>query len=177
VTSHPVIPHSLVILGIVGAPHGVRGEVRVKSSTADPLAIGRYGPVTLPDGRTLKIKSVRPASEVVLIKFEGIDDRNAAEALKFQTLAVPRDKLPPSDDEDFYHTDLIGLRCETPEGVLIGILTAIHDFGAGDILDIKPETGPNVTFGFTKANVPIVDIAGGKLVIILPEVVEVKGGE
>ena len=176
-TSQLVMPGSLVILGVIGAPHGVRGEVRVNSSTADPVAIGKYGPLTLPDGRLLKVKSVRPASEVVLVKFEGIDDRNAAEALKFKTLAVPRDRLPPSNDDDFYHTDLIGLRCETTEGVLIGILVAIHDFGAGDILDIKPETGPNVTFGFTKANVPIVDLAGGKLVIIVPEVVEVKGGE
>ncbi len=171
-------PKPLVVLGVIGAPHGVKGEVRVKSSTADPLAIGDYGPVTLPDGRRLKVKSVRPGGEVVIVKLEGVNDRDAAEALKFLTLSVPRAKLPPPDDEDdFYHADLIGLRCETGEGVLVGTVAAVHDFGAGDILDIKPPKGPNLTLGFTKANVPVVDIAGGRLVVVLPDVVEVKGGD
>ncbi len=168
----------LVILGVIGAPHGVKGEVRVKSSTADPLAIGSYGPLTLPDGRRLKVKSVRPGGEVVIVKLEGVNDRTAAEALKFQTLSVPRDRLPPPDDEDdFYHADLIGLRCETAEGALVGHLAAIHDFGAGDILDIKPPKGPNLTLSFTRANVPVVDVPGGRLVVVLPDVVEAKGGE
>jgi len=168
----------LVILGVIGAPHGVKGEVRVKSSTADPLGIGGYGPVTLPDGRRLKVKSVRPGVEVVIVKLEGVNDRNAAEALKFQTLAVPRDRLPPPDDEDdFYHADLIGLRCETAEGALIGHVAAVHDFGAGDILDIKPPKGPNLTLGFTKVNVPVVDLAGGRIVVALPDEVEAKGGD
>jgi 16S rRNA processing protein RimM len=167
----------LVILGVVGAAHGVKGEVRVKSSTAEPQAIGGYGPVTLPDGRMLKIKSVRPGGEVVIVKFEGVNDRNAAEALKFQTLAVPRDRLPPADDDDFYHADLIGLRCETADGAVIGHVTAVHDFGAGDILDIKIPGKPPMTLGFTKANVPVVDIPGGRLVVVLPDVVEVKGAE
>jgi len=165
----------LVILGVIGAPHGVKGELRVKSSTADPLAIGGYGPVTLPDGRRLKVKSVRPGGEVVIVKLEGVNDRDAALALKFQTLAVPRDRLPPPDEEDFYHADLIGLRCETADGVLVGHVAAVHDFGAGDILDIKPPKGPNLTLGFTKASVPVVDVAGGRLVVALPEVVEVRG--
>jgi 16S rRNA processing protein RimM len=170
-------PLPLVILGVIGAPHGVKGEVRVKSSTADPLAIGDYGPVTLADGRRLKVKSVRPGGEVVIMKLEGINDRNAAEALKHMTLAVPRAKLPDTEEDDFYHADLIGLRCETADGTLIGQLMAIHDFGAGDILDIRPPKGPNLTLGFTKANVPVVDVAGGRLVVVLPHVVEVKGGE
>ena len=166
-----------VILGVIGAPHGVKGEVRVKSSTADPLAIGRYGPVTLPDGRRLKLKSVRPGGEVVIVKLEGINDRNAAEALKFQTLAVARDKLLPIETEDdFYHADLIGLRCETADGGLVGHVTAIHDFGAGDILDLKSPSGQPITMGFTKTNVPVVDVAGGRLIVVLPEVIEVKGG-
>jgi 16S rRNA processing protein RimM len=165
------------VLGVVGAPHGVKGEVRVKSSTADPLAIGGYGALTLPDGRRLKVKSVRPGGEVVILKLEGINDRNAAEALKFMTLAVPRDRLPPpDDDDDFYHADLIGLACETAEGAPVGRIVAVHDFGAGDILDIKPASGPNITLGFTKANVPVVDVAGGRVVVVMPETVEVKGG-
>jgi 16S rRNA processing protein RimM len=167
-----------VVLGVIGAPHGVKGEVRVKSSTADPLAIGSYGALTLPDGRRLKVKSVRPGGEVVILKLEGVNDRTAAEALKFQTLSVPRDRLPPPDDEDdFYHADLIGLLCETPEGAPVGRIVALHDFGAGDILDIKPASGPNLTLGFTKANVPVVDVPGGRVVVVLPDIVEVKGGE
>jgi 16S rRNA processing protein RimM len=166
----------LVILGVIGAPHGVKGEVRVKSSTADPASIGDYGPLFLPDGRKLKVKSVRPGGEVVIVKLEGVNDRNAAEALKFQTLAVPRDKFPePEEEDDFYHTDLVGLRCETADGSLVGIVTAVHNFGAGDILDIKVEGKPTLSLGFTKLNVPIVNIAGGKLVITLSDVVEVKG--
>jgi 16S rRNA processing protein RimM len=177
-TASPLITNPpLVILGVIGAPHGVKGEVRVKSSTADPLGIGGYGPVTLPDGRRLKIKSVRQGGEVVIVKLEGINDRNAAEALKFQTLAVPRDKLPPTETEDdFYHIDLMGLRCETADGTLVGHVSAVHDFGAGDILDIRTEKGPHITLGFTKINVPVVDITGGRLIVTMPDVVEVKGG-
>jgi 16S rRNA processing protein RimM len=167
----------LITLGVIGAPHGVKGELRVKSSTADPLAIGSYGPVTLPDGRRLKVKSVRQGGEVVIVKLEGINDRSAAETLKHMTLSVPRDRLPPPDDEDdFYHADLIGLRCETADGGLVGHVTAVHDFGAGDVLDIRPAVkGPQLSLGFTKANVPVVDVASGRLVVVLPDVVEVRG--
>ena len=177
-TTSPLIMNPpLVILGVVGAAHGVKGEVRVKSSTAEPADIARYGPLLLVDGRKLVVKNVRPGGEVVIVKFEGVNDRNAAEALKFQTLAVPREKLPLiGDEDDFYHADLIGLRCETADGVAVGVVTAVHDFGAGDILDIKVPGKPPMTLGFTKANVPVVDIAGGRLVIVLPDVVEVKGG-
>jgi 16S rRNA processing protein RimM len=167
---------SFVILGVIGAPHGVKGEVRVKSATADPASIGDYGPLFLADGRKLKVKSVRPGGEVVIVKFEGINDRNAAEALKFQTLGVERSKLPPvDDDDDFYYADLVGLRCETADGNLIGVVTAVHNFGAGDLLDIRVEGKPTLSLGFTKLNVPVVDIAGGRLVITLSDVVEVKG--
>ncbi len=166
----------LVTLGVVGAPHGVKGEVRVKSYTVNPLAIGSYGPVTLSDGRRLKVRSVRPGGEVVIVSLEGVNDRDAAAALKHMTLSVPRDRLPPPDPDDFYHADLIGLRCETEDGALVGHVAAIHDFGAGDVLDIRPvRKGPHLSLGFTKANVPVVDVAGGRLVIVLPDVVEARG--
>jgi 16S rRNA processing protein RimM len=165
----------LVILGIIGAPHGVRGELRVKSETEDPLAIGDYGPLTLPNGRQLSPLNVRENGEVVLVRFEGVNDRNAAEALKGQTLAVPRDVLPDVEDEDdFYHADLIGLSCQTSDGSVIGKLTAIHNFGAGDVLDIRQTDGKSLSLAFTKANVPTVDVAGGKLVIVPPMTVEAK---
>jgi 16S rRNA processing protein RimM len=166
-----------VVLAVVGAPHGVRGEVRVKTFTADPLAVGDYGPLFLPDGRKLKAKSVRPGTEIVIIKFEGINDRNAAEALKHLTLSVPRSRLPADEDEDeFYHADLIGLPCETAEGKLLGHVASIHDFGAGDVLDIRTASGPGLSLAFTKENVPVVDMAAGKLIVVLPIYVEAKEG-
>jgi 16S rRNA processing protein RimM len=164
-----------VVLGVAGAPHGVRGELRVKSFTADPLALGDYGPLFLEDGRSFAVLGVRPAGEVVIVRLEGVNDRNAAERLKNLTLSVPRAALPAGEDEDeFYHADLIGLRCETTEGALVGTLMAINDFGAGDILDIRRPTGPNLTLGFTKANVPVIDIPAGRIVVVLPDYTEAK---
>ncbi|MGL5136685.1 MAG: ribosome maturation factor RimM [Beijerinckiaceae bacterium] len=165
-----------VVLGVAGAPHGVRGELRVKSFTADPLALGDYGPLFTDDGKSFAVLGVRPAAEVVIVRLEGINDRNAAERLKNQKLSVPRSMLPATEDEDdFYHADLIGLRCETADGALVGTLMAINDFGAGDILDIRRPTGPNLTLGFTKANVPMIDIPGGRMVVVLPDYTEAKG--
>lgn len=166
----------MVVLGVVGAPHGVRGEIRVKAATADPRSLGAYGPVSLPDGRSFRVLSLRPAGEIVIVRLEGVTDRDAAAALKGLTLSVPRERLPPPDDaDDFYHADLIGLACETADGTLVGHVKAIHDFGAGDILDIRRPGKPDLTLGFTKANVPVVDIAGGRLVVVLPAEVEARG--
>jgi 16S rRNA processing protein RimM len=172
------LPDNLVVLAVVGAPHGVRGEVRVKTFTADPLAVGDYGPLFLPDGRKLKAKSVRPGTEIVIVKFEGVNDRNAAEALKHQTLSVPRAKLPAAaeDEDEFYHADLIGLPCETEDGKLVGHVASIHDFGAGDVLDIRTASGPGLSLAFTKESVPVVDVKGGKLIVVLPIYVEAKEG-
>jgi 16S rRNA processing protein RimM len=166
----------LVVLGTIGRPHGVRGELRVKSETADPVDIGHYGPLFLPGGRVLKVMSVRPGGEVVIMRFEGVSDRNMAAGLTNMTLAVPRSVLPETDEEEFYHTDLVGLTCFTTDDVVVGVVIAVHNFGAGELLDIKPPSGPNITLGFTKASVPVVDITGGRLIVVLPDVVEVKGG-
>jgi 16S rRNA processing protein RimM len=171
-------PTAMVLMGTVGAPHGVRGEVRLKSYTADPLAIGDYGPLSTRDGRHFEVLGARPAKEVVIARLSGVNDRNAAEALKGLDLFVPRAVLPPTgDDEEFYHADLIGLRVETEDGRLVGHLVAVHDFGAGDILDIRRPTGPNITLGFTRANVPVIDLSGRRMVVVLPAIVEAKGGE
>ena len=174
-TSPHVASPQLVVLGTIGRPHGVRGELRVKSETADPVDIGHYGPLTLPGGRVLKVLGVRPASEVVIMRFEGVSDRNMAASLTNMTLAVPRSVLPEADEEEFYHADLVGLLCVTSEGAVVGTVAAVHNFGAGDLLDIKPTSGPHISLGFTKASVPIVDIKAGRLVVLLPETVEAKG--
>lgn len=166
----------LVLLATVGAPHGVRGEVRLKSYTADPVGVGGYGPLTTTDGRTIEIVSVRPANEVVIARIRGIADRDAAERLKGLGLFVPRERLPAvTDADEFYHADLIGLRAESPEGRPIGRVLALYDFGAGDIIEIRPPSGPDITLGFTRETVPVIDIPGGRIVVVLSRTTEARG--
>jgi 16S rRNA processing protein RimM len=169
---------NLVLLARIGAAHGVRGEVRVKSYTADPTALGGYGPLSSRDGRLFTIERLRPAKEVVVAKFRGVDDRNAAEALNGTDLFVPRERLPEAEDEDeFYQADLIGLSAEAEDGAPLGTVVAIHNFGAGDILDIAPPRGPSLLVPFTKAVVPTIDVSAGRLVVIPPAEIEAREGE
>jgi len=171
------VPVRPILLGIVGAPHGVRGEVRVKSYTADPLDLRAYGPLWSAEGRRFDIVSLRPAKEVVVVRFAGIDDRTAAEALNGVRLHVDRDRLPPpEDDDDFLQADLIGLAAETAAGEALGRVIAVHNFGAGDTLEVQPPRGPSVYYPFTRAVVPTVDIAGGRLIVVPPEEVEGEAG-
>lgn len=168
----------LVEVGVLGAPHGVKGEMRLKSFTADPLGIQDYAPLTDKTGqRRFVIKTARLIKDdMLVVALEGVSDRNAAEALTNVTLWVPRDQLPEPDEEEFYHADLIGLVAHAPDDTVIGTVTAVHDFGAGDILDIAPAVdGPSILVPFTKAIVPVVDLAAGRLTVILPD--EVEGEE
>ena len=153
----------------IGAAHGVRGEVRVKAFTADPLALAEYGSLTAEDGRTFRVERLRPAKEVVIAKLSGVNDRTAAEALNGVELYVPRDKLPPpDDDDDFYHADLIGLEAFGADGEPLGTVVAVHNFGAGDILDIAPRRGPSLLIPFTREAVPDIELSMGRLVAIPP---------
>ncbi len=170
-------PRSLVLLGRFGAPHGVRGEIRLQSFTGDPLAIAGYGPLTDKSGaRTFKLLSVRPKGKDMLVaRVEGAADRAAAEALTGVELFIAREKLPAPDDEDeFYLADLIGLRAQTREGVDIGRVIALRNFGAGDILEVAPKAGgETLMFPFTRAVVPVVNVAEGKVVIEPP--IDIQG--
>ena len=159
-----------LLLAQVGAPHGVRGEVRVKAFTGDPLALGSYGPLLTEDGRALAVERLRPGKGAVIVKFRGVDDRNAAESLRGARLFVERAALPPPEDEDeFYHADLIGLEAVTADGAPLGTIVAVHDFGAGDILDIAPpasaDRGRSLLVPFTRACVPEIDLAAGRIVV------------
>ena len=168
----------LVEVGVLGAPHGVKGETRLKSFTADPLGIQDYQPLTDKTGqRRFIIRSARLIKDdMLVVALEGVADRTAAEALTNVTLWVPRTQLPEPDEEEFYHADLIGLVAYAPDGIAVGTVTAVHDFGAGDILDIAPVVdGPSLLVPFTKAIVPVVDLAAGRLTVILPD--EVEGEE
>lgn len=155
-----------VQLGIIGAPHGVKGEVRVKSFTADPMAIGDYGPLSLDDGRTLSIVSLRPQGDMLVVCFDGVTTREQAAALTNRVLHVDRAVLPEVGDEDeFYHADLVGLAVIDETGEEIGKVVGLQDFGAGDILEIRLGSGRSVLIPFTKAAVPVIDLSGGRVVV------------
>jgi len=155
-----------VQLGIIGAPHGVKGEVRVKSFTADPMAIGDYGPLSLDDGRTLSIVSLRPQGDMLVVCFDGVTTREQAAALTNRVLHVDRAVLPEVGDEDeFYHADLVGLAVIDETGEEIGKVVGLQDFGAGDILEIRLGSGRSALIPFTKAAVPVIDLSGGRVVV------------
>lgn len=157
-------PRNPVQLGVVGAAHGIRGEVRVKPFTEDPSSLEAYDPLYTADGRVLRITALRAARDVAIVRFEGVTDRNAAEALTGESLFVDRSALPEElEDEEFYHADLIGLPVFDETDEEVGKVVAIHNFGAGDILEIRPVSGPTVMIPFTGEAVPEVDIGEGLL--------------
>lgn len=155
----------LVLVGVFGAPHGVRGELRLKSFTEDPSAVGDYGPVQAEDGRRFAVTVVRALKDdMVVARVDGVADREAAAALTHLRLFVPRDRLPPPEEDEFYSSDLVGLAVVDREGVTLGTVTAVVDYGAGDILDIARPGGGSALLPFTRAFVPEVDIPGRRLV-------------
>jgi len=160
-----------VCVAQIGSPHGVRGEVRLKSFTADPLAVKDYGPLTSEDGTTtFVIEAVREAKDHLVARLAGVSDRDAAARLARTRLYVPRTRLPPPAADEFYHADLIGLAAVRADGSELGTVVAIHDFGAGDILELRQEgKRDTVMLPFTSTTVPVVDIAGGRIVIDPPE--------
>jgi len=170
-------PVRRVLLGRIGAAHGIRGEVRIQSFCADPLDIAGYGPLaTDRDGLTLEIAKARMAGDMVVASFQGVSDRNAAEALTGVSLFIARERLPPADDEDdFYYADLIGLAVRDPDGREIGRVRSIEDFGAGDIVEIALSTGASALYAFTRANFPKIAVADGYLVLSPPEETEMRG--
>jgi 16S rRNA processing protein RimM len=158
-----------VCVGVVTGAHGVRGAVRVKSFTAEPTDVARYGPLEDESGeRRFKLRLVGSAKGVVIGKLAGIDDRDQAEALRGLRLYLSRAALPPPAEDEYYHADLIGLEAVLADGTPFGRVRAVHDFGAGDTLDIDRPQGPPVMVPFTRAVVPVVDIDGGRLVLDPP---------
>jgi 16S rRNA processing protein RimM len=164
-----------ILVGVIGAAHGVRGEVRVKSYTSEPSAIATYGPLHDETGtRSFEFEALRPLrNDLFVARFKDVADRRAAEALTNTGLYVSRDRLAPLGEEEFLHADLIGLRAETPAGTCLGAVAAVQNFGAGDVLEIAPPEGETLLVAFTRASIPLVDLAGGRLVVDLPR--EVPG--
>lgn len=165
-----------VLMGVIGAPHGVKGQVRVKSYTGDPLALGDYGPLYTEAGQAFDVADIRPGKNVVVVTFKGVAGRGAAEALNGVALYIDRDQLPDDalDDDEFYIDDLVGMEARNPDGDLIGQVMTVQNFGAGDMLEVaaaKPGGGfsPKTAFyPFTKAVVPEIDFEAGVLTLVPP---------
>ena len=157
----------------IGAAHGVRGAVRLWTFTEDPLAVKDYGPLMTKDGtRQFEVTHAREAKDHLVVTLKGVASRDDAERLNGLELYVPRDRLPETDDGEYYHTDLIGLAAVTTTEQPLGKVIAIHNFGAGDIIEIAPPQGATMLLPFTNAVVPTVDLAGGRVVIELPQEID-----
>jgi len=168
-----------ICIAQIGGAHGMRGEVKLKSFTADPMAVKDYGLLEREDGgASLEIETVRPAKTHLVARFRGVSDRDAAERLTNLKLFVPRERLPPPSADEFYHADLIGLSAMTANGTEVGTIIAVHDFGAGDILELRPPAGgTTIMLPFNEACVPGVDIAGRRIIVALPATTPGKHGD
>ena len=166
-----------ILVGRFGAAHGVRGEVRIKSFTADPMALASYAGLTDRTGqRSFRIESARPVKDdLIVARVAGLKDRNGAEALTNTEIYIAREALPPPGEEEFYIADLIGMRAELADGAPFGAITNVLNFGAGDILDIALEGGGTRLVPFTRACAPHVDVSGRRVIVAPPD--EIEGEE
>jgi 16S rRNA processing protein RimM len=166
-----------VIVAKIGAAHGVRGEVKLWPFTQDPMAVADYGPLETRDGaRRFEIETVRAAGNHLVVRLKGIDDRDAAQALTNTELYVPRERLPPIEEDDtYYHSDLVGLDAVTEDGTQIGTVHAIHNFGAGPVLEITPlGSGETLMLPFTASTVPKIDLEAKQVVVVRPAEIEAR---
>ena len=167
-----------ILVGRIGAPQGIRGQVRVQSFTADPLAVGAYGDLRDTRGeRTFVLTDLRILRETMIVaSIAGVSDRDAAAALTGTDLYAKREALPPPDDDEVYLVDLIGCEAFDEGDVRVGTIVAVPNFGAGDILEIAPVAGgETLLVPFTKACVPIVDVAAKRVLVILPRETDATG--
>jgi 16S rRNA processing protein RimM len=170
------MPTPQICVARIGAAHGVRGAVKLWTFTEDPLAVKAYGPLTTKDGaRQFEVTQAREAKGHLVATLKGVATREEAERLNGVELYIAREKLPATDEDEYYHADLIGLAAVTPANAPLGRVVAIHNFGAGDIIEIAPPHGATMLLPFTNAVVPSVDLAGGHVVIELPAEIEGDG--
>jgi 16S rRNA processing protein RimM len=159
-----------ILMGVVIGAQGLRGEVKVKTFTTDPDGLGAYGTLHARDGRSFAVVSSRAAKpDIAVVQFRNVGDRNAAERLKGTELFIARESLPPTETEEYYHADLIGLAVHDAEGRAIGTVSGMHNFGAGDVIAIARADGGDMFLPFTRAIVPVVDVSAGHIVVVAPE--------
>jgi len=163
----------LLLVARVAGAFGVKGEIRINTFTADPLALRQYKALKREDGSpALTLTSARAVKGGVIARAKGVETRDQAEALRGLTLHVRREHLPPPDEDEFYLADLIGLSVETADGDVLGRIKTVNDFGAGDLLEIQPPRGASWWLPFTRDAVPEVRIAEGKIIASPPAVIE-----
>ncbi len=164
-----------ILLGTIVGAHGVRGEVRIKSFTAEPRRIAAYGPLADDGGRrTFKLKVRSVLRGLVIAAIDGVGDRDAAEALRGVRLYVSRARLPKTRGEEWYAADLVGLAVETVDGQALGQVRAVDNFGAGDVLEIGSSDRDSVWLPFTRMVVPTIDLAGGRVIVDPPREIEAR---
>ncbi len=164
-----------ILMGIVGRPHGVRGLVRVHSYAAAPADLDSYAPLLDSKGRTWSLTwRSEGVAELRDAAGQPLADRTAAESLVNLQLFVERSRLPPPEPDEFYITDLVGLAAHDPDGVPIGRIQAVHDYGAGTFLDIARDGAANLLIPFSLAAVPQVDLAASKVTIVMPDEIEIR---
>lgn len=162
-----------VCIARIGAAHGVRGAVKLWTFTEDPFAVIDYGPLASKDGaRSFEVADARQVKDHLVATLKGVTTREAAERLNGVELYVARDKLPDTEAGEFYHADLIGLEAIDETGAPVGRVLAVHNFGAGDIIEIAPPSGPTLLLPFTDAVVPTVDLSAGRVVVVLPNEID-----
>jgi 16S rRNA processing protein RimM len=157
-----------VLLGVVIGAQGLKGEVKIKTFTETPEALAAYGPLHGKDEREYRVTFLRETKDGAVVQLHGVNDRSSAEALKGTELFISRAALPAPGAEEFYHADLIGLRAEDRLGRVIGTVRAIHNFGAGDVIEILRDDGDDVFLPFTREVACKIDLAGGRIVIAEP---------
>jgi 16S rRNA processing protein RimM len=163
------LARDVLLAAIIGA-QGLKGAVKAKIFTAMPEALTRYGALHDAAGRKFEITAFRPGKTgEAVMSFQGIESRDAAEALKGTELFIARDALPTTAKDEFYHADLIGLEAQDGEGRSLGKVAAIHNFGAGDVIELTRSDGDSVLLAFTADNVPTIDVPGGRIVVAVPE--------
>ena len=162
-----------VCVAQIGAAHGLKGEVRLFSFTGQPDAVATYGALESEDGkRRFEIEALRAGKDHFVARLRGVNDRNDAEALRNTKLYVARERLPKTDQDEFYHADLIGLSAVDTSGQPLSAIIAVHNFGAGDILEIRLPDGATQMLPFDERSVPHVDIAAERVTIDLPVEIE-----
>ena len=163
------MPRDVLMAAVIGA-QGLKGEVKAKVFTDSPDALARYRVLHDASGRPFQITAFRPTKPgEAVIAFKEVVDRNGAEALKGTELFVKRDALPATDEDEFYHADLIGLEAFDSEGRLLGKVAALHNFGAGDVIEILRADGDSVMLAFTRETVPAIDVEAGRIQVAVPE--------
>lgn len=160
----------LVCVAVVAAAHGIRGALRLRCFTEDPRAVAAYGPLRdRSGGRALCVRVIGEAKGGVIVAVEGVDDRDAAEAMRGLELFVPRAALPALEEDEYYHADLVGLAVHDREGRPVGRVVALWDFGAGELLEIATDDNAVIDLPFTRDAVPKIDLAAGLVVVDIPE--------